>query len=122
MRTLDRQRLHERSGQEKRILYLGERFEEGVASVIRYWDLPWIVKRLSGRVEYWFRPVPPRNGGEAAAAIDFELDQYTHLFALNRQILMTPFHNMALMSPETSVDDVNYHTQVFDQAVRSLYG
>jgi glutamate-1-semialdehyde 2,1-aminomutase len=101
---------------------LGERFEAGVTSVIRQWELPWIVKRLGGRVEYWFRPTPPRNGGEAAAAIDFELDQYMHLFALNRGILMTPFHNMALMSPETSSKDVDTHTQVFGDTVRSLFG
>jgi glutamate-1-semialdehyde 2,1-aminomutase len=106
----------------QKTIALGERFEEGVMSVIREWDLPWIVKRLGGRVEYWFRSVPPRNGGEAAAAIDAELDRYMHLFALNRRILMTPFHNMALMSPQTSPQDVDVHTQVFSQAVESLFG
>jgi glutamate-1-semialdehyde 2,1-aminomutase len=100
---------------------LGEKFEQGVLSVIKEWELPWIVKRLGGRVEYWFRPVPPRNGGEAAAAIDSELDRYMHLFALNRKILMTPFHNMALMSPATTQADVDYHTAVFRQAVESLF-
>lgn len=105
----------------EKMICLGERFEEGVSSIIKKWELPWIVKRLGGRVEYWFRPVPPRNGGEAAAAIDSELDRYMHLFALNRRILMTPFHNMALMSPETSPEDVDYHTSVFDEAVKSLF-
>ena len=58
--------------------------------------LPWVVKRLGCRVEYWFRPTAPRNGGEAAAAVDVELDSFMHLAALNRGILLTPFHNMAL--------------------------
>lgn len=106
----------------QKTIALGERFEEGVMSVIREWDLPWIVKRLGGRIEYWFRSVPPRNGGEAAAAIDAELDRYMHLFALNRHILMTPFHNMALMSPQTSPEDVDIHTRVFNQAIESLFG
>jgi glutamate-1-semialdehyde 2,1-aminomutase len=106
----------------EKTLALGKRFEDGVLSVIREWELPWIVKRLGGRVEYWFRQTPPRNGGEAAAAVDAELDRYMHLFALNRQILMTPFHNMALMSPETSEADVDRHTQVFGEAVASLFG
>jgi glutamate-1-semialdehyde 2,1-aminomutase len=106
----------------EKTLALGRRFEDGVLSVIREWELPWIVKRLGGRVEYWFRQTPPRNGGEAAAAVDAELDRYMHLFALNRQILMTPFHNMALMSPETSEADVDRHTQVFGEAVASLFG
>jgi glutamate-1-semialdehyde 2,1-aminomutase len=30
-----------------------------------------------------------------------------HLFMLNRGILMTPFHNMALMCPETTENDIN---------------
>ena len=67
------------------------------AAVIDEFALPWVVKRLGCRAEYWPRPVPPRNGGEAAAAEDEELDRYLHLFMLNRGILMTPFHNMALM-------------------------
>ncbi len=88
--------------------------------VIEEYQLPWIVKRLGCRAEYWFRPTPPHNGGEAAAAIDFELDQYMHLFALNRGILMTPFHNMALMSPDTRETDIDHHTDVFDEAVKLL--
>jgi glutamate-1-semialdehyde 2,1-aminomutase len=99
---------------------LQERFTAGVEGVIREFDLPWIVKRLGNRSEYWFRPDPPRNGGEAAAAIDHELDRYMHLFALNRGILMTPFHNMALISPETTPTEVDFHTQVFRDAVISL--
>jgi len=100
---------------------LQDRFTTGVESVIQEFGLPWIVKRLGNRSEYWFRPTPPKNGGEAAAAIDHELDRYMHLFTLNRGILMTPFHNMALISPETTQDDVDYHTQVFRDAVRSLF-
>jgi glutamate-1-semialdehyde 2,1-aminomutase len=103
-------------------IQLQEKFTEGVESVIKEFDLQWIVKRLGNRSEYWFRPKPPKNGGEAFAAIDHELDRYMHLFALNRGILMTPFHNMALISPETTQDDVGYHTKVFKEAVQSLFG
>lgn len=100
---------------------LQERFTAGVESVIQEYNLPWIVKRLGNRSEYWFHPVPPKNGGEAAAAVDHELDRYMHLFALNRGILMTPFHNMALIAPDTTEADVDYHTQVFREAVKSLF-
>ncbi len=106
----------------ERMIPLAERFEQGVEEVIEDFDLPWIVKRLGCRAEYWFRPTPPRNGGEAAAAVDFELDQYMHLYALNRGILMTPFHNMALVSPYTSESDIDRHTAVFREAVCSLAG
>jgi glutamate-1-semialdehyde 2,1-aminomutase len=101
---------------------LQERFTEGVESVIKEFDLPWIVKRLGNRSEYWFRPTPPKNGGEAHAAVDPELDRYMHLFALNRGILLTPFHNMALISPHVTQKEVDYHTKVFREAVVSLFG
>jgi glutamate-1-semialdehyde 2,1-aminomutase len=60
------------------------------------------------------------NGGEAAAAKDEPLDAFMHLFALNRGVLLTPFHNMALMSPATSADQVDRHTAVFSEAVEAL--
>jgi glutamate-1-semialdehyde 2,1-aminomutase len=101
---------------------LQEMFTSGVETIIKEFDLPWIVKRLGNRSEYWFRPKPPKNGGEAAAAIDHELDRFMHLYTLNRGILMTPFHNMALISPETTQSDVNHHTRVFRDAVVSLFG
>jgi glutamate-1-semialdehyde 2,1-aminomutase len=106
----------------QKAIALQERFTEGVEAVISEFDLPWIVKRLGNRSEYWFRLTPPRNGGEAFAAIDHELDRYMHLFALNRGILMTPFHNMALLSPELAQEDVNYHTKIFRESVTTLFG
>jgi glutamate-1-semialdehyde 2,1-aminomutase len=89
--------------------------------VIKEFELPWIVKRLGNRSEYWFRPTPPKNGGEAFAAIDHELDRYMHLFALNRGILLTPFHNMALISPAIGPEDVDHHTAIFRAAVQNLF-
>ena len=103
-----------------RMIALGERFEAGVRGVIETHDLPWHVTRLGCRVEYAFSPGDPRNGGEAAAAGDRELDRFLHLHALNRGILMTPFHNMALMSPATTEEDVDRHTEAFAEAARDL--
>jgi glutamate-1-semialdehyde 2,1-aminomutase len=101
---------------------LAERFETGVRSVIAEARLPWTVQRLGARVEYCFRALPPRNGGEAAASADLELERYLHLAALNRGVLMTPFHNMALMSPATTEADVDRHTAVFDETLAALAG
>ncbi|MFZ0533712.1 MAG: aspartate aminotransferase family protein [Anaerolineales bacterium] len=104
----------------KKAIGLSIRFAHGVESVISEFGLPWIVKRLGCRSEYWFREAPPRNGGEAFAATDSELDRFMHLYSLNRGILMTPFHNMALIAPDATESDVDYHTQIFRHAVRSL--
>ena len=97
-----------------------ERFESETEAVIRDRSLPWHAVRLGCRVEYRFQPHPPRNGGEAAAAADAELDRFMHLYALNRGILLTPFHNMALMSPATVAADVELHTAVFAAAADEL--
>jgi len=106
----------------ERMIALGERFEQGVRGVIESRELPWHVVRLGCRVEYLFRPDVARNGAEAAAGQDDEVDPYIHLFLLNRGILMTPFHNMALMSPATTADDVDRHTQVFSEMADELIG
>jgi glutamate-1-semialdehyde 2,1-aminomutase len=101
---------------------LAERFEAGVRGVIEEFGLPWNVTRLGCRAEYWFWPQPARNGAEAAAAIDHDLDGFMHLWALNRGILMTPFHNMALVAPGTSAEDIDEHTRVFRDAAAALVG
>jgi glutamate-1-semialdehyde 2,1-aminomutase len=105
-----------------RMIELGERFERGVAETIEQHGLPWHVTRLGCRVEYLFRPDPPRNGSEAAAGADPLLDRLIHLYALNRGILLTPFHNMALMSPATTEADVDRHTEVFGELATELTG
>ena len=106
----------------ERMIGLGERFEQGVQQVIDTRGLPFHVTRLGCRVEYLFRPDRARNGTEAAASQDDELDPFIHLYLLNRGILMTPFHNMALMSPATTAEDVDRHTEVFAQAADELIG
>ncbi len=98
---------------------LAERWAEGVAGVIAEHGLPWHVQRLGARAEYWFCP-PPRDGAAAAAAIDEELEAFLHLWSLNRGILLTPFHNMALLSPHHTPADVDRHTAVFGEAVTAL--
>jgi glutamate-1-semialdehyde 2,1-aminomutase len=85
-------------------------------------DLPWSVSRLGARVEYRFCRPAPRNGGESAAVADADLEDYLHVYLANRGVLMTPFHNMALMSPATSADDVDLHTELFTAAVAELLG
>ncbi|MGC1490796.1 MAG: transaminase, partial [Candidatus Acidiferrum sp.] len=99
---------------------IAARFADGVAKHIRAVELPWNVTRLGARAEYTFAARPPRNGGESAANADFELERFLHLYALNRGVLLTPFHNMALMCPATAEADVDLHTKIFSEAVGEL--
>ena len=105
-----------------RMIPMAERWTEGVAKAIAEFDLPWTVTRLGCRAEYLFAPQTPRNGTEAHDAMDFELERFMHLYAMNRGILLTPFHNMALMSPVTSKEDIDQHTKVFRDAAKELVG
>jgi glutamate-1-semialdehyde 2,1-aminomutase len=104
----------------ERMIVLGERWADGVKGVIERHGLPWEVQRIGARAEYWFTPTTPRNGAEAAAADDHELARFTHLYALNRGVLLTPFHNMALMCPATTEADVDAHTDVFEEMAGEL--
>jgi glutamate-1-semialdehyde aminotransferase len=106
----------------RRMLPLGERWARGVDEAIAARRVPWHVTRLGARAEYHFMPSPPRTGAEQAGHADFELERFLHLWAMNRGVLMTPFHNMALMSPVTTEADVDRHTAVFREAVEALFG
>ncbi|MGQ4379110.1 transaminase [Streptomyces sp. SAS_267] len=101
---------------------LSERFEAGVRAGIDTWGLPWSVSRLGARTEYRFADPAPRTGTESAAAADTELEDFLHLYLANRGILLTPFHNMALMCPATTEEDVDRHTEVFAAALAELVG
>lgn len=105
----------------ERMETLGKLWVENVQSVIDDYQLPWQVSRIGCRGEYSFRATAPDNGRQAAEADDFELQQYLQLHAINRGILMTPFHNMALMSPATDEEDVAHHHAHFREAVSALF-
>jgi glutamate-1-semialdehyde 2,1-aminomutase len=96
-----------------KMIKLGNKWCDGVDAAIREFGLPWFCNRLGARGEYLFQAKAARTGGEAAAAGDFELEQYIHLRLLNDGFLLTPFHNMALMSPDTTEVDVDAHTEAF---------
>jgi glutamate-1-semialdehyde aminotransferase len=103
-----------------RMIPLAERWEAGVNEVIASRGVAWHVTRLGARAEYHFRPDPPRDGAGQAAFADHDLERYLHLAVMNRGVLMTPFHNMALMSPATTAADVDRHTAAFDEVVADL--
>ena len=106
-------------GQFEKTIRLAERWTEGVRGAYEKRGLSWSVQRLGCRAEYWFCP-PPKNGAQAAAAMDHDLDAFMHLWAINRGVLLTPFHNMALFSPFHLDADVDRHTEVFEGALAAL--
>lgn len=104
----------------EQMISLGNRWCNGVDAAIKEFNLPWHCNRLGARGEYVFQSSAPRTGREAADAGDFELEQYIHLRLLNDGFLLTPFHNMALMSPATTTVDVDAHTEAFRKVCADL--
>jgi glutamate-1-semialdehyde 2,1-aminomutase len=100
---------------------LATRFVAGVEEALARHGAGWHVVQLGCRAEYRFSPAPPRNGGEAAALSDPGLERYLHLYALNRGVLITPFHNMALICPATTPEQVDLHSELFDGALAELF-
>ncbi|MSW58956.1 MAG: aminotransferase class III-fold pyridoxal phosphate-dependent enzyme, partial [Actinobacteria bacterium] len=105
-----------------RMIKLGDRWADGVEKTIQKYKLPWTVNRLGARAEYMFSSTAPKTGRQAADAGDFELEQFIHLRMLNDGFLITPFHNMALISPDTTEADVDAHTSAFEKMCGELIG
>ena len=99
---------------------LRERFVAGVEAALERFEAPWSIVSLGARAEYRFAPEPPRTGAESEAATDRALEEYLHLYLLNRGVLITPFHNMALMCPATSEEQVDRHSEAFTAAVEEI--
>jgi glutamate-1-semialdehyde 2,1-aminomutase len=104
------------------MIALAERYEVGARQILTAAGLPWTITRLGARAEYRFCPEPPRTGAESAAAADEALDEYLHLYLANRGVLLTPFHNMALMCPATTGADVDQLLAAFSGAATELVG
>ena len=99
---------------------LRERFVVGVEQAFERFSVPWSIVSLGARAEYRFAPEPPRTGAESAAAGNRDLEEFLHLYLLNRGVLITPFHNMALMCPATTEEDVDRHTEAFNAALEEI--
>ena len=102
------------------MIELATRFRDGVEQVLSQYLVPWSIEQLGARAEYRFCSPAPRSGSESAAAHDDDLEEYLHLFLSNRGVLITPFHNMALMCPQTTAVDVDLHSLLFGEAVAQI--
>ncbi|GAA5179522.1 aspartate aminotransferase family protein [Niveibacterium umoris] len=99
---------------------LAERLAAGLRGVIERRDAPWCVTQVGARTEFQFAPTPPRNGSQAERILDSELEQVIHLYLLNRGLLITPFHNMILVCPDTTEADVDRLVAGFDAVLGEI--
>jgi glutamate-1-semialdehyde 2,1-aminomutase len=104
----------------EKMIDLATYFTNGVNELFDKYELPWAINQLGTRAEYRFAKPYPKTGTAAYESADGELEDFLHLYLANRGILLTPFHNMALMCPTTTKADVDRHQEVFEEAIRLL--
>ena len=102
------------------MLPLAERLADGIRKLIAQHQLPWCVTQVGARTEFQFTPTPPRNGTEADAILDGELEHLIHLGLLNRGVMITPFHNMMLVCPQTTTADVDRLLAALDEVLLEI--
>jgi len=88
------------------IIPKAKRLAEALRALFARHALPWSITQIGARTEFQFCATPPRNGREAEAAFDTLLEQCIHLYLLNRGVMITPFHNMMLVCPQTTDADI----------------
>lgn len=102
------------------MLALAGRLADGIRQVMSRHQLPWCVTQVGARVEFQFCPSPPRNGSEADRILDGELEHLVHLGLLNRGVMITPFHNMMLICPQTTESDVGQLLGALDEVLAAI--
>jgi glutamate-1-semialdehyde 2,1-aminomutase len=104
----------------ERMINGANRIAEGLEAAIKKHHVPWSVTRCGARAELQFMPYAPKCGSESKQAVYWDLIGYTHLYLANRGVLMTPFHNMMLVSPVTSIEDIDLLVKVWDDCMAEL--
>lgn len=95
------------------------RLAAGLQAALHRHGTGWQVSRVGARMEFGCTPAP-RTGRESVLAIDHDLNATLHLYLLNRGFLLTPFHNMLLVSPVTSDAQIDAFINVFDAALEEF--
>jgi glutamate-1-semialdehyde 2,1-aminomutase len=102
------------------MLGLAESLEKHLVALLQSYTLPWCITRIGARLELQFCATAPINAKEARAAQNEVLEHAIHLYLLNRGVLLTPFHNMMLVCPETSEADIGQLLQVLETCLTTL--
>ncbi len=103
-----------------KMIDLATLYTQGVQDLFDRYDLPWSINQLGTRAEYRFAKPYPITGTDAFHSADADLEDFLHLYLVNRGVMLTPFHNMALMCPTTTVAEIERHHEVFEAAIKEL--
>jgi glutamate-1-semialdehyde 2,1-aminomutase len=101
---------------------LGATLEAGLQHLIAQRALPWHVSRVGARIELCFGATAPRTARASLDAAVPALERTMHLYLLNHGVLITPFHNMMLISPATTREQVQMLLDGVDACCDELQG
>jgi glutamate-1-semialdehyde 2,1-aminomutase len=104
----------------EKMIELSTYFTSEVQNLFDKYNLNWSINQLGARAEYRFAKPYPKTGTDAYHSADVELEDFLHVYLANRGIMLTPFHNMALMCPTTKREEIDYHTEIFEAAIKEL--
>lgn len=104
------------------MIALADRLAAELEAVLARRRLPWVVTRVGARVEFMLSPTRPKDGGEAGKIGDAEIEGALRLYLIERGVIVTPFHNMMLIAPTTTLTDVEKLVAAFDAALAELVG
>lgn len=99
---------------------LAEKLADGLKAIFANHGAPWCVTQIGARVEFQFCPVQPRTGREAENSFNEGLERSIHIYLLNRGIMITPFHNMMLVCPDTTAADIDALVETMDKFLNHL--
>jgi glutamate-1-semialdehyde 2,1-aminomutase len=102
------------------LITLAQKLEQGIAAVFAKHDVAWHVTRVGARVEFMCVASRPRNGLEASQFIHKPPDLAVHHYLLNRGVIITPFHNMMLICPATTEQNVSTLINELDHCLSEL--
>jgi len=103
------------------MLRLADRLEDGLESLVNDENLPWHVSRVGARLEVGFMRTPPRTGRASTAGLPPLLPDAIRMYLLNRGLVITPFHNMMLLSPATTAMQVDRLASAWAQCITDLH-
>ncbi len=91
----------------------------GITFMLPGEDAIWVAEELARRfgIPFWQFALSATDANRFAIRLAWHVTA-----ALNRGILLTPFHNMALIAPDVTEADVDRHTAVFRESVAALLG
>ncbi len=102
------------------MLALAKLLAQQLTDAINTHNLPWNISRMGARLELQFCAKPPTNAAEARTAQNDTIESAIHLYLLNRGVLLTPFHNMMLICPATTEQDIKKLVVIFNECLNEL--